>query len=567
MRANSLALALFALLAPAAFAQTAQDQTQPTPSPQADGPPQAQSPGEAPMAGSDEEADVAASDDPAAIDHASSRVPLQEIRRYVGVFNAVREAYVEPVEDRKLMTSAIRGLLLDLDPHSVYMEKDTATAFDEGTEGAYDGIGVEVMYLGDGSMRVIAPIDGTPAAKAGIRAGDVIISVDGRTLTPSDSEGPGPLRGAPGTSVMIGVLRDGETAPLEIRVDRETIRVVSVRGRMLEPGYAYIRLSQFQVDTAADFSRIVNELKQQAGGKLRGLVIDLRSNPGGLLTSAVQIADDLLDDGKIVSTRGRIPISDAEFSASPGDLLDGAPVVVLVDVGSASASEVLAGALRDNNRARVIGSRTFGKGSVQTVLPLDNGDSVKLTTARYYTPSGRSIQARGIDPDVTLRPDGAASADPDAPRAATMYTEANLPGHLQGDEEDGSTGGEALPGEGPISAALAELKKPWVPAAQGRAQDAPPATTPIPPATARPGASPVQSNGTPPASAPTAPEDAPSAAMPGESGATAPASSPDEPGEASPPSIPTNDAQPPAEPAPVAPAPEAAPTPSATPLR
>ena len=489
MRVSSLTLALSLLVSPAAFAQTPSPVEAPVPAqgeasePTPPAPPTA-APVQAPSAGDDDEAPVAASDDPGAMEQASNRVPLQEIRRYVGVFNAVREAYVEPVEDRKLMSSAIRGLLLDLDPHSVYMEKDTATAFDEGTEGAYDGIGVEVMYLGDGSMRVIAPIDGTPAEKAGIRAGDVIVSVDGRTLTPADNDGPGPLRGAPGTSVTLGVLRDGETAPLEIRVDRETIRVVSVRGRMLEPGYGYIRLSQFQVDTAADFNRIVGELQQQSGGTLRGLVIDLRSNPGGLLTSAVQIADDLLDSGKIVSTRGRIPISDAEFSATPGDLLDGAPVIVLVDVGSASASEVLAGALRDNNRARVIGSRTFGKGSVQTVLPLDNGDSVKLTTARYYTPSGRSIQARGIDPDITLRPEGAETADPNAPRAATVYTEANLPGHLQGDEEDGSTGGEALPGDGPITAALAELKKPWVPTAQVHAEDTPPAVAPATPAPA-----------------------------------------------------------------------------------
>jgi len=489
MRVSSLTLALSLLVSPAAFAQTPSPVEAPVPAqgeasePTPPASPTA-APVQAPSAGDDNEAPVAASDDPGAMEQASNRVPLQEIRRYVGVFNAVREAYVEPVEDRKLMSSAIRGLLLDLDPHSVYMEKDTATAFDEGTEGAYDGIGVEVMYLGDGSMRVIAPIDGTPAEKAGIRAGDVIVSVDGRTLTPADNDGPGPLRGAPGTSVTLGVLRDGETAPLEIRVDRETIRVVSVRGRMLEPGYGYIRLSQFQVDTAADFNRIVGELQQQSGGTLRGLVIDLRSNPGGLLTSAVQIADDLLDSGKIVSTRGRIPISDAEFSATPGDLLDGAPVIVLVDVGSASASEVLAGALRDNNRARVIGSRTFGKGSVQTVLPLDNGDSVKLTTARYYTPSGRSIQARGIDPDITLRPEGAETADPNAPRAATVYTEANLPGHLQGDEEDGSTGGEALPGDGPITAALAELKKPWVPTAQVHAEDTPPAVAPATPAPA-----------------------------------------------------------------------------------
>ncbi|TDK30898.1 S41 family peptidase [Luteimonas terrae] len=505
MRVSSLTLALSLLLSPAAFAQTPPDTAPEATPPPADAPaPDAANPSE-PAA--DETQEVLASDDPAAIEHASNRVPLQEIRRYVGVFNAVREAYVEPVEDRKLMSSAIRGLLLDLDPHSVYMQKEDAAAFDEGTEGAYDGIGVEVMYLGDGSLRVIAPIDGTPAAKAGIRAGDVIVSVDGRTLTPADNDGPGPLRGAPGTSLTLGVLRDGETAPLEIRVDRETIRVVSVRSRMLEPGYGYVRVSQFQVETAADFSRNVDALKQQAGGKLRGLVIDLRSNPGGLLTSAVQIADDLLDSGKIVSTRGRIPISDAEFSATPGDLLDGAPVIVLVDVGSASASEVLAGALRDNNRARVIGSRTFGKGSVQTVLPLDNGDSVKLTTARYYTPSGRSIQARGIDPDTVLRPENSPAAD--APRAASAYTEANLPGHLQGDEEDGSTGGEALPGEAPIAAALAELKKPWVPTAQVPAERTKPATAPAQaPAAATPESVPADApaSETAPAEAPAEPD-------------------------------------------------------------
>lgn len=510
MRVSSLTLALSLLLSPAAFAQDAapppmpqrppaevpappadaqdadtrdvapetapapadaEDGTTPQPAPsQDDATPQTAPPQDdsappasptdpASMPQTDEEAAVAASDDPDAMTHASSRVPLDEIRRYVGVFNAVRQAYVEPVDDSKLMTSAIRGLLLDLDPHSVYMQKDTATAFDEGTEGAYDGIGVEVMYLPDGSMRVIAPIDDTPAQKAGVLAGDIIVSVDGKPLTAADNDGPGPLRGVSGTPVTLGLLRDGETAPLEIEVMRQTIRVVSVRGRMLEPGYGYIRLSQFQVDTATDFARVVGELKQEAGGSLRGLVIDLRSNPGGLLTSAVQIADDLLDSGGIVTTRGRIPISDAEFNATPGDVLDGAPVVLITDVGSASASEVLAGALRDNNRARIIGSRTFGKGSVQTVLPLDNGDSVKLTTARYFTPSGRSIQARGIDPDVVLRPEDADDSA-DAPRAASAYTEAALPGHLSGDEEDGETGGEALPGDAPIAAALAELKTP-----------------------------------------------------------------------------------------------------------
>ena len=434
-----LPLAIAVLLSCPAYAQDPQAPAQPSPQ-------------DAEQGKSD---DVAPSDDPDATESAATKVPLDEIRRYVGVYNAVKEAYVDPVDDKQLMQSAVRGLLLDLDPHSAYLERRDAEAFDEGTTGAYDGIGVEVMQLPDGSVRVIAPIDDTPADRAGIKAGDTITAVDGKPLTPASHDGPGPLRGAPGSAVLLTVLREGEEKPLEIRVDRETIRVDSVRSRVLEPGYGYVRISAFQVDTAADFQRALQRLQEQSGGKLRGLVIDLRSNPGGLLTSAVQIADDLLERGKIVSTRGRIAISDAEFSATPGDRLDGAPVVVIVDAGSASASEVLAGALRDNDRARVVGSRSFGKGSVQTVLPLDNGDSVKLTTARYYTPSGKSIQARGIEPDVVLKPDNAAA------RVRPEFTEAMLPGHLRGDEEEaGANAGDVLDGDAPITAALAELKKP-----------------------------------------------------------------------------------------------------------
>ncbi|MGJ4731097.1 S41 family peptidase [Luteimonas sp. SDU101] len=402
------------------------------------------------------------SDDPDAVESATTRVPLEEIRRYVGLFNAIRAGYVDPVDDRKLMDAAIRGLLLDLDPHSAYLEKSAAEAFSEGTTGAYDGIGVEVMQLPDGKVRVIAPIDDTPAAKAGIRAGDTIVSVDGRALTPADAEGAGPLRGPPGSSVVLGVVREGAAQPLQITVRRETIRVASVRGRMLEPGYGYVRISAFQVETGEDFSRTVSRLQDEAGGRLRGLVIDLRSNPGGLLTAAVRVADDLLEKGRIVSTRGRIDANDTEFNATPGDLLQGAPVVVVIDAGSASASEVLAGALHDHGRARIVGSRSFGKGSVQTLLPLGNGDAVKLTTARYYTPSGRSIQARGIDPDVVLQPEPGDGEEAAAPRT----TEATLPGHLRGDEEEGATAGDVLPGEGPIQAALAELKKPAAAAAR-----------------------------------------------------------------------------------------------------
>ena len=390
----------------------------------------------------------------------SSKVPLEEIRRYVSVFNVVKQAYVEPVEDRKLMQSSIRGLLLDLDPHSAYLVRSDAEAFDADTNGAYDGIGVEVQPQPDGTILVIAPIDDTPAARAGVKPGDIIIAVDGKPLTPELADS-NPLRGAPGSKTVLTVQREGTPKPLELTVQRETIRIGSVRGKMLEPGYGYLRISAFQADTANDFEQQLEKLQAQAGGKgLQGLVLDLRSNPGGLLTSAVQIADDLLEKGGIVSTRGRNPVADASFNATPGDRMRGAPVVVLVDAGSASASEVLAAALRDNQRAQVVGSRTFGKGSVQTLLPLDNGDAVKLTTARYYTPSGKSIQARGIEPDVVLKPEVALKPDGAGKATPTFISEAVLPGHLRGDQETAGAGaGDVLEGEAPITAALVVLKK------------------------------------------------------------------------------------------------------------
>ena len=392
---------------------------------------------------------------PDADEAAHSKLPLDEIRRFVAVYNAVRQAYVDPVDDDKLMHSAIHGLLQELDPHSTYFDKADAEAFDEETSGAYDGIGVELQLLPDNTLKVIAPIDDTPAARAGILAGDVIVAIDGKPI--AETGGSEPLRGEAGTEVVLSVLREHQDKPLQIHVKRDTIHITSVRSKMLEPGFGYIRISSFQADTGSDFETHLQQLQQQSAGQLKGLVLDLRSNPGGLLTAAVQVADDLLESGGIVSTRGRTPISDSSFNATPGDLLQGAPLVVLVDAGSASASEVLSGALHDHQRARIVGSRTFGKGSVQTLLPLDNGDSVKLTTARYYTPSGRSIQASGIVPDVVLKPAAGKAADDDG----IDYSEAALPGHLRGDDEgdEGYTAGDALPGEAPVQAALKELKQ------------------------------------------------------------------------------------------------------------
>ena len=413
-------------------------------------------PAPAPPPPAQAQAEVAPSDDPDAASTAATKVPLEEIRRFVGVFNAVREAYVEPIADHALMQSAIKGLLLDLDPHSAYLEKSDAQAFDEETSGAYAGIGVEVQVQPDGMIKVIAPIDDTPAARAGIKSGDIITAVDGKPLSGDTDDSQGPLRGPAGTRLTLTLEREGVAKPFDVSLQRESIRVQSVRGRMLEPGLAYIRVAAFQADTASDFEHQLDVLQGANGARLHGLVLDLRSNPGGLLTSAVQIADDLLDAGTIVSTRGRIAISDSQFNATPGDRMHGAPIVALVDAGSASAAEVLAGALADNHRARIVGSRTFGKGSVQTLLPLENGDAIKLTTARYYTPSGTSIQARGITPDVVLQP---ATGAPNGGHAD--YAEALLPGHLRGEGEGeaGSNAGDVLDGDAPIAAALAELKK------------------------------------------------------------------------------------------------------------
>jgi len=396
--------------------------------------------------------DVPASDDPNAASTDAASVPLDEIRRYVTVYNAVKQAYVDPVDDRALMQSAVRGLLLGLDPHSAYLPKADAAQFDEQTSGAYDGVGLELQPLPEGGLRVIAPLDDGPADRAGLRSGDRIIAIDGKLLGPADADASAPLRGAAGSKVVLKVVRDATPAPFDVSLVRETIRTTSVRSRMLEPGFGYVRVSSFQAATAADFVKAVDGLQKTS--PLRGLLIDLRSNPGGLLVGAVQIADELLDAGGIVSTKGREAIGNSRFDATPGDRLKGAPVVLLVDAGSASAAEVLAGALHDNKRARVVGSRTFGKGSVQTLLPLDNGDSVKLTTARYYTPSGRSIQAFGIVPDVVLKPDG-----PVAP--GLRITEATLPRHLQGEAEamEGDNAGDVLEGQAPIASALLELKK------------------------------------------------------------------------------------------------------------
>ena len=333
---------------------------------------------------------------------AKPSVSLDDIRIFTAVFNLVKQAYVEPVDDKTLMQNAIHGLLAGLDPHSEYLDQHAMDELSEDTSGSYDGLGLEVLTV-DGTLRVVAPIDDTPAARAGIKPGDIIVRIDGKPITSENvSQSVNLLRGKNGSKITLSILHEGASAPEDYSLTRETIRVASVRVRALDPGYVYMRVAQFQEDTGTELRSKLTKLLPKVG-PLRGAVLDLRSNPGGLLTSAVEISDDFLDSGVIVTTRGRLKQSDLSFSATPGDLLDGAPMVVLVDNGTASAAEIVAGALKDNHRALIMGRRSFGKGSVQTVLPLDDSHAVKLTTARYYTPSGTSIPASGIDPDIELQ--------------------------------------------------------------------------------------------------------------------------------------------------------------------
>lgn len=367
-----------------------------------------------------------------AAEPASERVSLDEVRRFVSVFRAVQQAYVDSVDDQQLMQSAIRGLLTDLDPHSAYLDARATQSMNETATGAYGGLGLEILQRPDRSLVVIAPMDDTPAARAGIRPGDIIIELDGAPISADSVDGAvEAMRGEPGTTIVLTVVREGESEPLKLSLTREIIRVASARGEALDTQFAYIRIAAFQADTAGEVQRKLEALKA-AGGGLKGLVLDLRRNPGGLLNAGIEVADLFLDEGVIVSTRGRVPRASAEYAAKRGDLLDGAPIVVLIDSGSASAAEVVAGALRDHRRALIMGSTSFGKGSVQTVLPLDNGDSIKLTTARYYTPNGTSIQATGIVPDIEL-PENAELRV--GAQTSPQLREADLPGHLQAESE------------------------------------------------------------------------------------------------------------------------------------
>ena len=322
------------------------------------------------------------------------------------VVRHVRDAYVEPIAEETLVENAIRGIIRGLDEHSTFLDSGDFDHLKEETTGKFGGIGVEVGLV-EGWFTVIAPIDGTPAARAGMRAGDVIVELDGASLKGRRlAEAVSSMRGAPGTPIRLRVRREGAESLLAFDLVRETIRVVTVRSRLLEPGYGYLRISQFQRGTPDHVRDALGDLETETGAALDGLVMDLRNNPGGVLGASVDVADAFLEQGLIVYTEGRDASSVVRFNASGADLLNGAPLAVLIDRGSASASEIVAGALQDHGRAVVVGTRSYGKGSVQSVVPLANERAIKLTTARYFTPSGRSIHEAGIEPDVTVPREG-----------------------------------------------------------------------------------------------------------------------------------------------------------------
>ena len=334
----------------------------------------------------------------------AGELPVDQIRTFAEVFAKIKKDYVENVEDGTLLENAIKGMLEGLDPHSSYLDEDAYLDLQEGTSGEFGGLGIEVG-MEDGFIKVISPIDDTPAQKAGMQSGDLVIRLDetpvkGLSLNDAVTR----MRGEPGTDITLTILREGEDKPLKITITRDVIKVKSVRTQTLEPGFGYLRISHFQSRTAEDARAGLQQLKQDNNGNLNGLILDLRNNPGGILSAAVGISDLFLDKGLIVYTEGRIDDSRLKFNAKPADILDNAPMVVLVNAGSASASEIVAGALQDHKRAIIMGQKTFGKGSVQTVLPISNAAALKLTTARYFTPSGRSIQVSGIEPDVMSLP-------------------------------------------------------------------------------------------------------------------------------------------------------------------
>ncbi len=356
-------------------------------------------------------------------------IPLDEIRVFTEIFSKIKSDYVENIDDEALLENAIRGMLQGLDPHSAYLDKEAYKELQEGTSGEFGGLGIEVGYE-DGFVKVISPIDDTPAQRAGIKAGDLIIRLDGKSAKGiSLMEAVKIMRGKPGSKIELTILREGKEKPFNISIVRDVITIINVRAEIIELEFGYVRISSFQVHTAKDLRKSLKNLESKNNKKLKGLVLDLRNNPGGLLNAAVDVSDLFINSGLIVYTEGRVKDSKLKFNAKPDELFKNIPIVVLVNGGSASASEIVAGALQDQKRAIVMGERTFGKGSVQTILPMNDETALKLTTARYYTPSGRSIQASGIEPDMIVRNIEFNVAD-DNNVSNGLIKESDLSGHL-----------------------------------------------------------------------------------------------------------------------------------------
>ena len=364
------------------------------------------------------------------VKEAVAPLPLDELRAFTEVFSRIKADYVEPVEDKKLLQDAVQGMLSGLDPHSSYLDADSFRDMRVETEGQFGGLGIEVT-MENGFVKVVSPIEDTPAARGGVKTGDLIIRLDdkavkGMTLT----EAVRLMRGKPGTDITLTIAREGAAKPVKITLTRAVIKIQSVKSRMLDPGFGYVRITQFQAGTDKGLADIVRKLETENKGRLRGLVLDLRNNPGGVLNAAVGVSDTFLDKGLIVYTEGRVADSKMKLEATPGDVLNGAPIVVLINGGSASASEIVAGALQDHKRAVIMGTKSFGKGSVQTIIPVSNGAALKITTARYFTPSGRSIQASGIEPDIL-----AEEAKLTRSEAGDRLREADLARHLENGDE------------------------------------------------------------------------------------------------------------------------------------
>lgn len=361
---------------------------------------------------------------PATAVNGKAPLPLDELRTFAEVLDRIKSAYVEPVDDKTLLENAIKGMLSNLDPHSAYLEPEDFQELQESTSGEFGGLGIEVGTE-DGFVKVVSPIDDTPASKAGIQPGDLIVKIDGQpTKGISLMEAVDKMRGKAGSKIVLTLVRDGGQ-PFDVELTRAAIKVKSVKSQILEKGYGYLRITQFQVNTGEEVGKALAKLRKENDGRLSGLVLDLRNNPGGVLQSAVEVSDHFLRKGLIVYTKGRIANSELRFSADPADASEGVPLVVLINGGSASAAEIVAGALQDHKRGVLMGTDSFGKGSVQTVLPLNNDRALKLTTALYYTPNGRSIQAQGIVPDIEV-----ARAKVTREQDSETFKEADLAGHL-----------------------------------------------------------------------------------------------------------------------------------------